>query len=149
MPEAHLEDLVSSLFVDCSDRPEGVKDKCIGWFEVEIYSGLEASGSESDVWKDSFWESISIEVLYDWVDHIKPGIWIAGFDSRVIILLDKELSEIGIVDPIPLIGDFWERSIKVDLNEWNWEDVFLSSFEGCDIELMRDLMLKISLLVCP
>ncbi len=58
-----LEDLVSSLFHNSEFREILISHNDIGSFEVEISSWLETSWLESNVRKNSSWESIRVEVL--------------------------------------------------------------------------------------
>lgn len=147
MSDTNLNNFVSPLLIDGSYGPERVQNKHERGFEVEIESGFQAPWNVSDVGEDAFGEGISIEVLNAWVDHIEAGVGVTGRNSRVAVLFDYELPEACVVDPLPLIGNGAERVIESDLDEGDREDVGLRCFELSKTDLLRYLVLQISLLI--
>ena len=59
------------------------------------------------------------------------------------------MSKSSDIDPVPIVSNLGERVHEGDVFLSYWEDVFLWSLEGGDVDFMRDLVLKIRELVGP
>ena len=143
---------VSSLFVNSGNWPELIEYECVWCFKGKINARLGASRWECDVGEDGGWESVSREIVYQWIIKFERWERIAYRQTRVIELNDLKLPHEGRKFPFFLVEDRAKLIGEADVGLRSCIDVGIIGNIGLecgDIDLKRLLITKIRQLISP